>query len=144
MGGLRRKAIPPGTYDEIVRPVGLTSAVAAVTLLVFPTGSASAYAYKTARGLYRDCSVAASGTGDAHARHQRCAEYLQQMLDAWNLDQAPGICALRTGEALPHADVKYWRARGLGLLSGEFRSAESSAVDFFNSQKHACPNTGEP
>ena len=120
--------------------VGRTSTIAAAigALLVFSSASASAYAYKTARGLYRDCSAAAEGRGYAPTRHQRCGQYLKQMLDAWNLDQAPGVSARRIGNALLHDYVKYWRNRGLGFLSGEFRSAESSAIDFFNSQKHAC------
>jgi hypothetical protein len=121
-----------------------TTIVVIGAILVFSGGNASAYAYRTARGLYRDCSAAASGTGDALTRHQRCAQYLDQMLDVWNLEQAPGVCARRSGEALPHAYVKYWRKRGLGFLSGEFRSAEGSAIDFFNSQKHACPASGDP
>jgi hypothetical protein len=29
------------------------------------------------------------------------------MLDAWNLDQAPGVCSRRVGDELPHAYVKY-------------------------------------
>jgi hypothetical protein len=113
-------------------------------VLVLSAGGASAYAYRTARGLYRDCSAAASSAGDAPARHERCAQYLNQMLDAWNLDQKPGICARRTGEELPHAYVKYWRKRGLGFLSGEFRSAEGSAIDFFNSQKRSCEKSEQP
>jgi len=116
---------------------------AAVTILAAATGNASAYSYKTARGLYRDCNAAVSGGGDAAIRRQHCAEYLTQMLDAWNLDQAPGVCPRHIGDKLPHAYVKYWRKRGLGFLSGEFRSAESSVIDFFNSQKQACPKTGE-
>ena len=123
-----------------------SSAVAALTvaLLVLSTDGASAYVYRTARGLYRDCSAAASNAGEAPARHERCAEYLQQMLDAWNLDQRPGICARRSGEELPHAYVKYWRKRGLGFLSGEFPSAESSALDFFNSQRRSCEKPEQP
>jgi len=125
---------------------GRTSTIATAigALLVLSTASASAYAYKTARGLFHDCSAAADGTGDAPARHQHCAQYLKQMLDAWNLDQAPGVCARRIGTGLPHAYVKYWRNRGLGFLSGEFRSAESSVIDFFNSQKRACPTSEHP
>jgi hypothetical protein len=110
--------------------------------VVFTVGNAPAATYETARGLYRDCNAAPSG-GNAPSRHQRCAEYLEQMLDVWNLDQAPGVCSHRIGDALPHAYVKYWRKRGLGFLSGEFRSAESSAIDFFNSQKRRCPTTGQ-
>jgi len=114
----------------------------AVAVIAAATDDALAYSYKTARGLYRDCNAAADG-GDAAIRRQHCAEYLTQMLDAWNLDQAPGVCSRRIGEELPHAYVKYWRKRGLGFLSGEFRSAESSVIDFFNSQKQACPKIGQ-
>jgi len=57
-----------------------------VAVVVLSAGGASAYAYRTARGLYRDCSAAASSAGEAPVRHERCAEYLNQMLDAWNLE----------------------------------------------------------
>ena len=78
---------------------------AAVAILAAATGNASAYSYKTARGLYRDCNAAVSGGGDAAIRRQHCAEYLTQMRDAWNLDQAPGVCPRHIGDKLSHAYV---------------------------------------
>ena len=100
----------------------------ALIMAVFAAASddASAYSYKTARGLYRDCNADLGSSRDALTRHQHCSEYPTQMLDAWNLDQTPGVSSRRSGDE---------RKRGLGFLSGEFRSAESSVIDFFNGQK---------
>jgi hypothetical protein len=148
-----RDRVADGDARRPMNPVSaIVSAISTILMLsVCPIAAnpavaaddASVYRYKTARGLYRDCTAAQNGGGDAPTRHNRCAEYLEQMLDVWNLEQGPGTCSRRSGEELPDAYVTYWRKRGLGFLSGEFRSAKSSAMDFFNSQKRLCSKTGQ-
>lgn len=103
-------------------------------------GDAAAYAYKTARGLYKDCAAPAPlKSGAPTPQRERCAAYLESVFNAWNLNQDNGICSRHAGAALPDAYVQYWRTRGLGFLSGEFRSAEASVNDFLDSQKQPCP-----
>lgn len=114
--------------------------LAALLLLALSTGAAAAAEYKTARGLFEDCAAPATiKTGAASGPRERCADYLDRVFNAWNLNQEPGVCSRHIGRELPDAYVKYWRARGLGFLSGEFRSAEASVNDFLDSQKQPCP-----
>ena len=69
----------------------------AVALVVVAAGEAHAANYNTARRLYQDCAA----TGAANAgRHQRCAEYLVQLLDNWNLNQDTSVCARHVGKEL--------------------------------------------
>lgn len=117
---------------------GLGMLVAAA--LALASGKAEADAYKTARGLYEDCAAPATlRNGATSQQRERCADYLEAVLNAWNLNQDNGVCSSHVGSELPDAYVQYWRARGLGFLSGEFRSAEASATDFLDSQKQPCP-----
>ncbi|MGO8918524.1 MAG: hypothetical protein ACLQJR_21700 [Stellaceae bacterium] len=117
---------------------GLITLVAAA--LALSSGRAEADAYKTARGLYEDCAAPATLQSGASApQRARCADYLESVLNAWNLNQDNGVCSRHVGAELPDAYVQYWRARGLGFLSGEFRSAEASVNDFLDSQKQPCP-----
>jgi hypothetical protein len=112
------------------RLLGLLAGLLALSSL---GGAAEAAAYKTARGLFRDCAVEQS------ARRQHCADYLAQLLDDWNLNQDNGVCSRHVGSELPDAYVQYWRGRGLGGLAGEFRSAEASVNEFLDSQRQPCP-----
>lgn len=108
--------------------------------LALSSRDAEAYTYKTARGLYEDCAAPATLNSGAPAQQrERCADYLESLFNAWNLNQDNGICSRHVGAELPDAYVRYWRARGLGFLSGEFRSAEASVNDFLDSQKQPCP-----
>lgn len=119
---------------------GLIMLVATVLALSLASGAASAYAYRSARGLFQDCAAPAKlGNGAPTERRERCADYLQQVFNAWNLNQDNGICSRHVGSELPDAYVQYWRTRGLGFLAGEFRSAEASVNDFLDSQKQPCP-----
>jgi hypothetical protein len=103
-------------------------------------GSADAYAYRTARGLYQDCAAPARmRNGVPTVQRERCNDYLEQALNAWNLNQDNGICSRHSGAALPDAYVRYWKARGLGVLKGEFTSAEASVYEFLDSQRQRCP-----
>lgn len=120
-------------------PCWIVLPVVAMALALSGSG-AGAYTYKTARGLYQDCAGPATLKNGAPAlRRERCAEYLEDVLNAWNLNQDNGVCSRHVGAELPDAYVQYWRARGLGFLSGEFRSAETSVNDFLDSQKQPCP-----
>jgi hypothetical protein len=113
-------------------------AIAAV--LALSAGAADAYTYRTARKLYDDCAAPATlKSGVPTAQRQRCTGYLGQVLNAWNLNQDIGVCSAHTGKGLPDAYVAYWKKRGLGVLKGEFRSAEASVNDFLDSQKQPCP-----
>lgn len=115
-------------------------ALVIATALVLSAAGAHAYTYKRARLLYDDCAAPAKlANGAPTARRQRCAAYLNQVLNAWNLNQDPGVCSRHVGAELPDAYVHYWQSRGLGVLSGEFRSAEASVTDFLDSQKQRCP-----
>jgi len=117
---------------------GLAVLVAAA--LALWSGIAEADAYKTARGLYEDCAAPTTlANGAATQQRVRCGDYLESLLNAWNLNQDNGVCSSHVGSDLPDAYVQYWRARGLGFLSGEFRSAEASVNDFLDSQKQPCP-----
>jgi hypothetical protein len=117
---------------------GLGILIAAILALC--SGSAEADAYKTAHGLYEDCAAPATlRNGAVSQQRERCADYLEGALNAWNLNQDYGICSRYIGSELPDAYVEYWQARGLGFLSGELRSAETSANEFLDSQKRTCP-----
>lgn len=120
------------------RGLALTVAVA-VALALSAGGAHAAYTYKRARLLYDDCAAPAKlASGAPTARRERCTAYLNQVLNAWNLTQDPGTCSRAVGAQLPDAYVRYWHGRGLGLLGGEFRSAEASVNDFLDSQKQRC------
>lgn len=109
------------------------------TTLALSAGAAHAYTYKSARKLYDDCAAPATlKNGAPTARREQCLGYLKQALNAWNLTQDNGTCSAHVGEGLADAYVKYWQKRGLGVLKGEFRSAEASANDFLDSQKQPC------
>jgi hypothetical protein len=113
--------------------------LAAPAALAFSAGAAQAYTYKSARKLYDDCAAPATlKNGAPTVRRLHCLEFLKQALNAWNLTQDNGICSAHIGKELPDAYVKYWQKRGLGVLKGEFRSAEASANDFLDSQKQPC------
>ena len=120
------------------------------SLLALSGGAAHADAYATARGLYRDCAagVSQSAAPAAEAQLARCAGYLRQVLDGWNLEQDNGMCARYVGNDLPKAYVTYWSARGLGLIAGTFTSAERSAKEFLDSERMPCrvpdPKTHPP
>lgn len=112
----------------------------AATLLALSGAAAAAQEYKTARSLFTDCAAPAIvANGAPSEARARCADYLDRVFNAWNLNQDNGVCSRHIGAQLPDAYVKYWRARGLGILSGEFRSAEASVNDFLDSQKQPCP-----
>lgn len=109
-------------------------------ILALSATAADAYTYRSARKLYDDCAAPAMlKSGVPTVQRERCISYLGQILNAWNLNQDVGICSTHTGKALPDAYVAYWRKRGLGVLKGEFRSAEHSVNDFLDSQKRPCP-----
>jgi len=113
---------------------------AAVLLLAVPAGAASAAEYHSARALYADCAAPAMlKNGAPTERREQCADYIDHVFNAWNLNQDNGICSRHVGYQLPDAYVQYWRTRGLGFLMGEFRSAEASVNDFLDSQKQPCP-----
>jgi hypothetical protein len=119
-------------------PAKTLAAAAALSALL--SSAASAQEYKTARGLFADCEAPATlKDGAPSSARERCADYLDRVFNAWNLNQDNGVCSRHVGAQLPDAYVKYWRARGLGILSGEFRSAEASVNDFLDSQKQPCP-----
>ena len=125
----------------LARSLALTAAAA---LLLLAAG-AHAATYKRARLLYDDCAAPAKlASGVPTTRRQRCTAYLNQVLNAWNLAQDPGTCSRHVGAELPDAYVAYWHKRGLGLLGGEFRSAEASVNDFLDSQKQRCPQPKRP
>jgi hypothetical protein len=103
--------------------------------------TSTTYHYKSARRLYDDCAAPAMlKSGVPTANRERCTGFLTQALNAWNLTQENGVCSAHSGKELPDAYVAYWKKRGLGVLKGEFRSAEASANDFLNSQKQRCPD----
>jgi hypothetical protein len=109
-------------------------------LLAWSIGPAEGYVYKTARGLYRDCAAGtATHTETARQRYRRCADFIDQIFNNWNLNQDNGICSRYDDGELPKAYVEYWRRRRQGLLPGLFTSAESSVNEFLDSEKQACP-----
>jgi hypothetical protein len=111
-----------------------------IVFLAWSGDAAHAFAYKTARGLYQDCVVGLAGHDTAATpKYRRCAGYIEQIFNNWNLNQDNGICSRHVGAALPKAYVAYWRARGLGLLRGTFTSAQTSVNEFLDSQKQPCP-----
>jgi hypothetical protein len=111
-----------------------------IAILACSVGPAYAFAYKTARGLYQDCVAGITGRkAGGTEQYRRCADYIEQIFNNWNLNQDNGICSRHVGEELPKAYVEYWRARDLGLLSGAFTSAETSVNEFLDSQKQPCP-----
>jgi hypothetical protein len=114
--------------------------LAAAMLLALATGPAAAQEYKSARSLFDDCAAPATlKSGAPSGARERCADYLDRVFNAWNLNQEPGMCSRHVGAQLPDAYVNYWRSRGLGFAKGEFRSAEASVNDFLDSQKQRCP-----
>jgi uncharacterized membrane protein len=114
--------------------------LAVAALLALSSGAGAAQEYKTARSLFEDCAATAALKSGAQSEpRERCADYLDRVFNAWNLNQDNGVCSRHVGAQLPDAYVKYWRNRGLGFLSGEFRSAEASVNDFLDSQKQPCP-----
>jgi hypothetical protein len=114
--------------------------IAAALLLAVSDGAASAAEYHSARTLYDDCAApAVLKDGAPTDQRERCADYIDRVFNAWNLNQDNGVCSRHVGYGLPDAYVKYWRTRGLGFLKGEFRSAEASVNDFLDSQRQPCP-----
>ncbi|HZB92357.1 MAG TPA: hypothetical protein VE397_13000 [Stellaceae bacterium] len=116
--------------------------MAIVAVLAVSTAAAhAAYTYKSARKLYDDCAAPAKlKNGAPTVKREQCTAYLNQVLSAWNLNQDNGVCSAHTGGQLPDAYVHYWQKRGLGVLKGEFRSAEASVNDFLDSQRQHCPD----
>ncbi len=119
----------------------LRQLILAASLLLLSGAAATAAAYGTERGLYRDCAagVASAENLAAEARLEQCSDFLHQVLNAWNLEQDSGICARHVGSDLPRAYVAYWRGRGVGLIGGELTSAEKSVTEFLDSEKVRCP-----
>ena len=120
-----------------------------ILLLMLSVRPVHANVYKTARGLYEDCAAGESGRGvPSTEKRRRCADYIGQIFDNWNLNQDNGICSQHVGVELPGAYVDYWRARGMGLVSGVTTSAETSVNEFLDSQKRPCqtpdPKTNPP
>jgi len=110
------------------------------SLLTWSIGPAQGYVYKTAHGLYRDCAAGiASHSETARQRYRRCADFIEQIFNNWNLNQDNGICSRYADGELPKAYVEYWRHRRRGLLPGLFTSAESSVNQFLDSEKQTCP-----
>jgi hypothetical protein len=101
----------------------------------------SARPYPNARSLYADCAAGGSEPDEAAlVRRDRCRRYLGVMLDNWYLSQKSSmICSRYADGQLPGAYVAYWRQRGLGVFSEFFRSAESSAKEFLDSEAQPCP-----
>ncbi len=100
----------------------------------------SARPYPNAHSLYADCAAGGNEPDQAALeRRSQCARYLEIMLDNWNLSQSGMICSRYADDQLPGAYVAYWRQRGLGIFFGLFRSAESSAKEFFDSEAQPCP-----
>jgi hypothetical protein len=110
--------------------------VIAFALLTFYLTSARPY--PNAHALYSDCAAGDHRQDGALERRLRCARYLQLMLDNWYLSQSSAICSRYTDEQLSAAYVAYWQRRGLGIFFGLFRSAESSAKEFLDSQAEPC------
>jgi hypothetical protein len=111
-----------------------------IVILAWSIAAAQAFAYRTARGLYQDCVAGLAGDGAvATQKYRRCAGYIDQIFNNWNLNQDNGVCSRHVGAELPKAYVAYWRARGLGLLRGTFTSAQTSVNEFLDSQKQPCP-----
>jgi hypothetical protein len=110
------------------------AAALAVALLLLSGWPAAGYEYRTARALFHDCS-ATKGSD----RQQNCAESLRVLYSNWQLEQGDSVCSRLVVSALPDAYVQYWRKRGLGFLSGEFRSAVASVNDFLDSERQPCP-----
>lgn len=122
-----------------IRVRGLIAIAAALALST--AAAHAAYTYKSARKLYDDCAAPAKlKSGAPTVKREQCTAYLNQILDAWNLNQDNGVCSAHSGSELPDAYVRYWQKRGLGVLKGEFRSAEASVNDFLDSQKQRCPD----
>ena len=111
-----------------------------VALLGWSMAPAHGFVYDTARGLYRDCVVGLNEhSAAAQQKYRRCSDYIHRLFNNWNLHQDNGICSRYYGDQLPQAYVAYWRAKGLGLLSGAFISAETSVNQFLDSSKRPCP-----
>jgi hypothetical protein len=111
-----------------------------LAVLILLAGPVYGYAYRTARGLYDDCAAREGGRDGASAeRRQRCADYIAGIFNNWNLNQDNGICSQHVGSELPDAYLTYWRARGIGFLSGIVTSAKTSVNEFLDSQKQPCP-----
>lgn len=109
--------------------------------LLLLSGAADAAPYRSERALYKDCAAGmSSARGVAGAeRLEQCSDYLHQVLNEWNLEQDNGICARHVGADLPGAYVRYWQARGVGLIGSEFTSAKTSVTEFLDSEKAPCP-----
>jgi len=110
------------------------AAVLGIALLLLSGWPASGYEYRTARALFHDCSTARGSD-----RWKNCAESLHVLYNNWQLEQGDRVCSRLVVGVLPDAYVQYWRKRGLGFLSGEFRSAVASVNDFLNSARQPCP-----
>lgn len=111
-----------------------------LVLLGWSVTPAHGFVYRTARGLYDDCAAGVDGhTTGAPQKYRHCIGYIHQIFNNWNLNQDNGICSRYYGDQLPRAYVDYWRAKGLGFLSGTFISAETSVNQFLDSQKQPCP-----
>jgi hypothetical protein len=115
----------------------LACAVALLALTIVP---AHGSVYRTAHGLYRDCSAGTDGnSATAKQKLRSCADFLNRIFNNWNLNQDNGVCSRHFGNELPKAYVEYWRVRGLGPLDGLLTSAVASANQFLDSQRQACP-----
>lgn len=98
-----------------------------IALLGWSVDAAYAFAYKTERGLYQDCAAGlASPYPAATRKYRRCADYIDQIFNNWNLNQDNGICSRHVGAELPKAYVAYWRMQEPGLVRGTFLSAQTS------------------
>jgi hypothetical protein len=107
----------------------------AAAFLLLSGWPAAGYEYRTARALFHDCSTAKGSD-----RWHNCAESLRVLYNNWQLEQGDRVCSRIVVGALPDAYVQYWRKRGLGFLSGEFRSAVASVNDFLDSARQPCPD----
>jgi hypothetical protein len=100
----------------------------------------SARPYPNAHSLYADCAAGGRQPNPAALeRRGRCARYLEIMLDNWYLSRASVVCSRYADDQLPGAYMAYWQQRGLGISAGFFRSAESAAQEFFDSEAQPCP-----
>lgn len=112
----------------------LLAAGLAAAIVLSSAPSSATYEYHTARALFRDCSAAKDS-----GRWRNCAEVLHALYNSWQLEQGDRVCSTVKISVLPEAYVGYWRERGLGFLSGEFRSATASVHDFLDSARRPCP-----
>jgi hypothetical protein len=130
----------PALWTDVVSMTLATRLFLVIALLMLSVEPVHGNVYKTARGLYKDCSAGQSGGGGASTeKRRRCADYIDRIFNNWNLNRDNGICSRHVGDELPGAYLDYWRARGTGLLSGLLTSAETSVNEFLDSQKHPCP-----